>query len=650
MLRSSVIYPGCHVGLQQLEALAAAMHGFLGPNKVYKFIQDEANGDSSLVCSSFRLLECLDLSCSAGQLLNETVQAHQKVLQSGSGSLIFLTGVWSRVALECLHKGIEVPCIIAAISEGLEVCLETCRQIAVPIEETFYREVSQRGMHSAIGGLPPGHCSPPQLRTGLEGSTQNILSPESTSTVDGNTSAHSNRGKTPMKQRVKLKHSRYFSSDDNKTESPASSQHSHKEDSKSFAICHIANALSHGCEDMMNLVLKANRVQSRNGSTGSSFEDFNVDKLVTCLLPFVPEEYSCVFLGFVVLLDVEQATLLKHLKDRELRLALVKGDLSERYRHLGFNTPENVRYVANLSDLTGFSAEDKWMEGVLSALLRLGVDLLLVNGIVTRKLKDHLIGHNILAIEKVKVSVLKDFAMTSGAVPITYVTQLNERCIGTGVQVATWRECRHIQKNDFVAVTISAKSSTLVTAVITSSVHAKLQALEDQFWGCAHRLGHALRDRKVLPGAGVTELLCTQRLHKHIKSEEGRRSISSSPYRKTVLQLMMDGWIDYVSMILFNSGTYQSKTDAWTALSQQLRDLDNGLPLCAEGFWASVNVRGVSEGEGEREQVRVYDNVRVKMEVWKRALDIVCLVLQTDTEIITGVTQGETQHNGLVFL
>ncbi|KAJ8372105.1 hypothetical protein AAFF_G00294690, partial [Aldrovandia affinis] len=71
--------PGCvavkqgrHIGLQQLAALAATTNGFLGPNKRCKFVVDQQGGDSSLVCSSWRLLEQLDLSCAAGQLLSES--------------------------------------------------------------------------------------------------------------------------------------------------------------------------------------------------------------------------------------------------------------------------------------------------------------------------------------------------------------------------------------------------------------------------------------------------------------------------------------------------------------------------------------------------------------------------------------------------
>ena len=48
----------------------------------------------------------------------------------------------------------------------------------------------------------------------------------------------------------------------------------------------------------------------------------------------------------------------------------------------------------------------------------------------------------------------------------------------------------------------------------------------------------------------------------------------------------------------------------------------------------------------------VYDNVTVKVEAWRRALDLVFLLLQTDAEIITGfdAEKKDIQSNSFVFL
>ncbi|KTG38624.1 hypothetical protein cypCar_00029967 [Cyprinus carpio] len=54
-------------------------------------------------------------------------------------------------------------------------------------------------------------------------------------------------------------------------------------------------------------------------------------------------------------------------------------------------------------------------------------------------------------------------------------------------------------------------------------------------------------------------------------------------------------------------------------------------------------MRLYKEGEaisGDTDGAGVYDNLTVKSEAWRRALDLVFLVLQSDTEIITGLLVG----------
>ncbi|KAG7237959.1 hypothetical protein INR49_031475 [Caranx melampygus] len=59
MLGSTVINHQQHLGLQKLSALAGITHSYLGPNKKYKFIQDDTSGESTLLCSCLRVFETL---------------------------------------------------------------------------------------------------------------------------------------------------------------------------------------------------------------------------------------------------------------------------------------------------------------------------------------------------------------------------------------------------------------------------------------------------------------------------------------------------------------------------------------------------------------------------------------------------------------
>ncbi|KAK7137550.1 hypothetical protein R3I94_013261 [Phoxinus phoxinus] len=537
-----------HIGLQQLEAASASTHTFLGPNKHLKFIRDEDAGDSVLVSTCPRLLQRLELDGSVGQLLHETVQAQQRLFHSGTGALVFLAGVWSRVALECLNRGMSVLDIKPAMSKALEVSLQVCKHSAVSVRE-----------------VRPGPALKPAGRDTMQ---------------------------------CNLKHSRHFSSQTESTKTDITS---------------IADAVSHGCKTSMRLVLKACMLQSREDAQNSSLD---IQKLVACSIPGPSEERSCVLHGYVTLLPVQQASVLQSLQGQRLNIALVSGDLCEKYRHVGFNRPAHITHITHC--VSSVSVEERWIENALKILHELGVGVVLVHGTVDVKLKDRC--SSVLVIEGVESTVVKDFSACTGAVPVSYITQLDERCVGRGVTVSRCEEHESVR--------IEAASSSLVTAVITSSVPAKLQILEDEFWSCAHRLHHALKDGKLLRGSGITEILCIQKLHQHQQTETG------NPQENLVLELMAEAWMDYVSTLMLNSGSVASKAEAWTAIAHQMRCYEDGEPMVRA--FRDLFVAGV------------YDNMTVKCEAWRRALDLVLLVLQSDTEIITG--GSEDLYNDLMYL
>ncbi|KAA0709762.1 Bardet-Biedl syndrome 12 protein -like protein [Triplophysa tibetana] len=558
-----------HIALQQLEAIATTTHSFLGPHKRQKFIQDEDGGNAALVSSSARLLENIEMDSSVAQLLNETVQAHQKILRSGTNTLVFLTGIWSRVALDCLHRGFSVSHIKNATTKGLEVCLEACRRSAEILEEMSSKKDSEE--------------------------------------------------KLPKNIKLTLKHSRHFTSNDHQTV-------------KSADVSHVAHGISHGCQDSMNLVLEAYKLQS-----GCKTSALDIQKLVTCPVSGPSEKHSRVLHGYVVLVSAEQSSVIQHLQEQTLKMALVTGDLSEEYRHVGYNRHAHITHVTDRPDVTWESREERWIETAFKTLRNLSVDVLLVSGVVSVKLKDRCIPYNILVVEGVRTDILKDFSTSTGAVLVSYITQLTERCVGRGVKIRRWREfSRHGGKNDSTAISITAAATSLVTAVITSSIRAELQSLEDRFWSCAHRLHQAFTDGKLLRGAAATELLCIQQLYKSTPGME-------NPHEKVVMQLMADGWMDYISTLMLNCGTVSCKAEARTSVTRLLRLCEDGEPVCVKALWAPADVDTDSV-------TSVYDNVTVKFEAWRRALDLVLLVLQSDTEIITGVSEGENVYKEFVFL
>lgn len=586
MQGSSVINGRQHIGLQKLSALAGVVRSSVGPDIKYKFIQDEVSGESVLACSCFRILESLEPTCAVGQLVFETIQAHHKVYRSGSGCLLFLAGAWSRAALDCLRRGVSVTQVISFMSEGMDICVDVCKKSSVPLEAVRER----------LAATPRrlGLGQPERTTSELEIHKKTRLSRHFRETASGSAPA---------------------------AEAPG--------------VADVAEALSHGCDGAAKLVVDAVQLQSRTTPT------VDISKVTTCLLPGVPEEGACVLRGCVVFVSHERASVANRIKGRRLKVALINGDLSHTYRHLGFRRTPGVQRVSERLVSPGPSEEDGWSEKVVGVFSSLGVSLVVTTGLACEKLVQLCCDRHVLVVEKIHASVLRTMAAAFGAVPVTYATQLSEHSIGRGVRVSIWRDLG----GSAATVSVSTGGDDgLVTAVITSCVRAKLPALEDQFWACAHRLHHALKDNVLLPGAGATETLC---VHHLLKQAERRHGGETAVYRGDVLRLMADGLVDYITAILVNGGRF-SAVEARTAVSRQLQDSHSDQIIA--GKFSQLALKG---GEEENPEVFpavkriIYDNLSVKLQAWRRALDLVFLVLQTDAEIITGTHRGE---DGLTLL
>ncbi|XP_014854214.1 PREDICTED: Bardet-Biedl syndrome 12 protein [Poecilia mexicana] len=621
MLEGVVINSRQHVGLQKLSALSGRIRSSVGPFKNYKFIQDESSGDSVLVCSCFRIIENLEPTCAVGQLVYETVRGHHKQYHTGSGCLLFLAGGWSRAALDSLRRGISVKHIITAMSEGIDICLDVCKKFSVSFKDLAVME----------------KC------TAAPGGTKKASTDASIEMANFHDKCLSKSGQ----RKVKL--SRHFC--EAKSDMLSTVRHPDQPD-----MIVIAESLSHGCEKAMKLAVEAAQMLLKTNQQRIRDPLFDISKMLTCLVSGLPEDYACVVEGCILLLSDEQAAAAHVVKQQPLKVALITGDLSQTYRHLGFKSLPGEQCVCEDLDLSVSSKEDEWVDKVVKLLLNLEVKLILTAGLVSQKVIQHCCRHQILVVEKVNSSVLKTIGSSTGAIPVNYATQLTESCVGDGVNVEIWRDLSSYERKSLTAVNISTgRSSGLVTVVVTSCVHGKLQALEDQFWACAYRLYHALKDRALLPGAGGAELLCVHQLQKqaeHDRVKDSKTGSAANLYRGLVLQLMADGLIDYIAAVMVNTGRFTA-ANARTIVSKQLTEFhrdeistEKFLQLVSQSKREDAGFSAVKPDEAPA--LNIYDNLSVKQEAWRKALDLVLLVLQTDAEIITGT--GQKNEGNLMLL
>ncbi|NWS75289.1 BBS12 protein, partial [Crotophaga sulcirostris] len=701
-----------HIGLQELSSLALAGRTLLGPMKSWKFILDESTNQSTLICSAVRLIESLDLTSAAGQLLNETIQAQNREFKTGMSTLLFLVGAWSNAILECLQQNVPVSAIVSVMSEGLNSCCERVQCLQISIHDvnkelcsssvrpdTFKSETCQTRHDSLLTppifmyfqkdistpeeAIPINSCSHQDDDCGFNkclvspltglGSVASLVKPAS----DKSASVISGSGVIASScYKQKLTHSRYFST---LGKEHFSSQQGNfqgylsgpaADPCRCYGLGHLAMALSHGNQPSMKLLQSVVEYQQERAECGDS-PQFNVAEIVTCCLFGLPESYSCVSPGFVTLVSLEQATVIKHFEDKPLRILLMDGDLTEQYRHLGFDRPHNVRTILEHPRLQEGRAGDLWLSSMLGILISLEVNLVLVKGNACKNLMERCIANHILVIGSVSWNVLRAFGEVTSTQPVTYLTQLNASCVGNGAQVELWKACdgRAMDLGELVPVRIKVQGIPLLTAMLTTTVASKMQLIEDQFWTLVYRLHHALKDEKVFLGGGAVELLCLshiQMLAEQSLQPANKKTVKGfhSPWlaasvtecKSIVLQALASGWKRYLSVVMCNTAKATSELEASTSVDHHLKKAaDSGSPstYILKEFRRGGLLRGDSGPVADhREGSKVYDNVAAKTEAWRRALDLVLLVLQTDAEIVTGPRRNQllNSHGSSEFM
>ncbi|NWV95811.1 BBS12 protein, partial [Machaerirhynchus nigripectus] len=686
-----------HIGLQQLSSLASTGRTFLGPMKSHKFVVDESTNQSTLICSAVRLMESLDLTSAAGQLLNETIQAQNNEFKTGMSTLLFLVGAWSNAVVECLQQNVPVPAIVSVMSEGLNSCCERVQCLQIPIhdvkKELCSSRVRPKAFESKTGQVGRDSLTNPRNLLCFQ---RDISAPEEVILINSSSrqgaDCHFNKclvsslaGFGSVASLVKavgdksssvlfgsgvtasscisqkLTHSRHFSTLGKSCFSSKQGNFQGYLSGPSADPCgccglgHLAMALSHGNQTSVKLLQSIAAYQQERGECGGSSQ-INITEIVTCCVLGLPESYSCVSPGFVTLVSPEQATVIKHFADKPLRILLMDGDLTEQYRHLGFNRPHNVRTILEHPNSQESRAGDVWLSRMLDILMTFEVNLVLVKGNVCENFMERCLASKILVIGFVAWDVLCAFGEVTGAQAVTYLSQLNASCVGNGAWVELWKasDGRAMDLGELVPARISAGGIPLLTAVLTTALPSKVQLLEDQFWTLLYRLHHALKDGNVFPGGGAVELLCLS--HIQVLTEQPERPGNDNAVRKfpspwlaeykcIVLQALGSGWKRYLSMVLCNTAKARSELEACAAVDHHLQKAAAcGFPSAyiLEEFRRGRVLGGGSDPFPDQvTDLKVCDNVTAKMEAWRRALDLVLLVLQTDTEIITGPRRNQ---------
>lgn len=458
-------------------------------------------------------------------------------------------------------------------------------------------------------------------------------------------------------RRSKLTHSRYFSNV-NKCQSPQQTTHL-GECPKPFDsyLGQLALSLSHGNESATKMIQDILRCQlpGANQKTDTCPFQFDISEIVTCCLSGISESHSCVHPGYITLVCPAKAAAVKQFQDMPIRVILIDGDLTETYHHLGFNRLENM---SMFSENVSHSKESPslWVDSIMDILIQSNINLILVQGDTCEILEEKCLLHKIVIINHVDHNVLRAFSNITRAEIVTYINQVNEDCTVKGICVNLYGtlELNLVEVSGQIPLALTAEGLRLVTVVLCCPFMSKMQAMEDQFWTCVYRLHHALLDQAVFPGGGAVELLCLsflEKLEEATPNSTGQFHFASSwfaksseQYKSLVLSVLASGWRQYLFAVMGNATNCASVFETHTVIQQHLRRAAGHSSPSAyilEEF--SKGKIGVSVGHSDigGKALKVCDNITAKIEAWRRALELVLLVLQTDAEIIAGPKKDE---------
>ena len=207
-------------------------------------------------------------------------------------------------------------------------------------------------------------------------------------------------------------------------------------------LAKLGSRLSHGREQEMNLAVEV--VTSLFLSSGkTSLEDFviHLRMIHTELIHGPPSSFSQKVDGLLLESTASYQTVNRKAPEAKLLIALVNGDVTPEFRHVGLNKEFQIhRIIKNKDDLKAsrYNQEKDWHRRVTDVLLNHKIGLLVVKGIVHNSVLDFCLSHNIVVLQNVSYPALQLLSFATDSTIITYLADLREQDVRRPVTIETW--------------------------------------------------------------------------------------------------------------------------------------------------------------------------------------------------------------------
>eukprot|EP00918_Siedleckia_nematoides_P108310 GHVU01236374.1.p1 GENE.GHVU01236374.1~~GHVU01236374.1.p1 ORF type:complete len:866 (+),score=77.42 GHVU01236374.1:277-2598(+) len=373
----------------------------------------------------------------------------------------------------------------------------------------------------------------------------------------------------------------------------------------------LQQLVNHVCPDQDSeaaLLCSALARLTENYSTSGLISEEVLSRLHIVGLGGVSRDNSSCVPGIVLPVSSEQVYIANGAIQR--KALFINGDLTSSYSHVGYKKTVETKPTVKLSKSVTTAP---WIEEVCQCLQKLGVKMLACRGTACDDIKDLCVSEDILLISSVPYHALQALSYSTGCSMLSYVTDCTQNDVG---QVTVeplcdvWQDQLHSGVGHGYVV-IYPDTVSLMTIVACHPSVQWVQHIEESLWHGLYKLQGILTDGKLLAGAGLTELHCASLLVQ--KAEEYQTE--SSGLTSEVLKAVAQGFTGYQLLVQANT----QYNDVWQTSARERNDTRQH--LCC-----------------------VFDDCRSKLAAWQSAVDILCTIIQSDLEIVTGLSDMDISH------
>lgn len=207
----------------------------------------------------------------------------------------------------------------------------------------------------------------------------------------------------------------------------------------------LGKRLSHGKEKEMQLAIEVvNSLLLSSGKISLQELEIPLRMIHAELVQGPPSSFSQRMDGLLLECTTWCNTALRSrrsVSESQVSVALVNGDVTEEFRHVGLNKEYPIhRIIENEDDFKAsfFSQGKDWHQRVTETLRKHKIGLLVVKGIVQDSVRDFCSSQGIEVLQSIAYPALQLLSYATDSTIVTYLADLREQDIGRPVTMETW--------------------------------------------------------------------------------------------------------------------------------------------------------------------------------------------------------------------